>query len=256
MTVPPILPVAERLTAIIVDEKEQNRRNLTTLLKECYPQVRVIAQVDSILSARALVALSYPDLLFLDVQMSRIDSQELLVLMQEHELLTVLVASHDRYNITSVGRIKQAMAKAVPSHKKRTSAGSLSANPQQILLVPNEVFKESLYSQRIVFPTEKGFLIEELRNIVRLQSKNNYVTVVRNGLKSVVLSKSLKDFEGILDEDQFVRVHNSHIVNMDYMKEYEHRAGGYLVLEDGSKVPVSRRRHNFLLEKIKRYRFV
>jgi len=88
---------------------------------------------------------------------------------------------------------------------------------------------------------------------VRVRSDNSYTTVVRAGGKEQLLSKPIREFEAALDEEQFVRVHNSHIINMDHLLRFDKREGGFVVMSDGSTVPVSRRRHQLLADLLDRY---
>lgn len=109
------------------------------------------------------------------------------------------------------------------------------------------------FPQKIVLPTNEGLIVEVLENIVRLESDNYYTTVVRRHSPKILLAKTLKEFEAVLDRERFVRVHNSHIINMEYLEKFDRRDGGYVIMGDGSRIPVSRRRQSLLLEKLKAY---
>lgn len=264
MIVPPILPVADRLTAIVICRTKKSRSRLLTLLGEQYPQIHVVGDTNSVDSAWELLRSFYPDILFLDSHVSDSESLHLTNSVLEQNSLVIYVESDGRFQVklnAVESRLKlsepsdlQELLDRFISFRTEQHALSRSLSAFQNMLVDLTCYvQNSVPVQRIVLSTEQGFVIEETDNIVRLQSDNNYVTVVRNGLKNIVLSKSLKDFEAILDPERFVRVHNSHIINMDYLKEFENRQGGYVVLRDGSRVPVSRRRHTLLMEKIKKF---
>lgn len=109
------------------------------------------------------------------------------------------------------------------------------------------------FPQKIVLPTNEGLIVEVLENIIRLESDNYYTTVIRKHSPKILLAKTLKEFEAVLDRELFVRVHNSHIINMEYLEKFDRRDGGYVIMGDGSRIPVSRRRQSLLLEKLKAY---
>ncbi len=264
MLVPPILPIAERLSAIVVSREETNRTELLTLLNEHFPRIDVVARTESIESARDLLPAVHPDVFFVDSRMPEAKRPELLDFVSEENVPIVVVRSRDRYDVRTEGG--ESMFRVTGISKLRELLDHLTSlqNRERFLFPFLTAFQDALVeqtcylqnskpTQRIVLSTEKGFVIEETGNIVRVQSENNYVTIFRNGLKNIVLSKSLKDFEAVLDREQFVRIHNSHIINIDYLSEFEVRQGGYAVLRDGSRIPVSRRRQGLLVEKIKRF---
>jgi two-component system LytT family response regulator len=90
----------------------------------------------------------------------------------------------------------------------------------------------------------------EVRNIVRLEGEKNYTRFFFKGEQPLIVSKTIKEYEGMLQDFDFFRVHQSHLVNMAYVASYVKGDGGYLVMGDGSQVPVSRHRKADLMERL------
>lgn len=261
--------VCKQLTAVVVTDLTRHESGLATLLNKYCARINVIGQACSLESARELVRMYHPDLLLLRTRMPQEELSELLDATEEYEPLVVFMTADETpvnkarildslLALTTVNRLQSVMEMLEELQPEGTSIQELIASYQDsgaAVSSPASISTETS-SQKIVLSTERGLLLEELRNIVRIQSENNYVTVVRNQLKDIVLSRSLRDFEAILDADQFVRVHNSHIINMKYLREYESRNGGCVILDDGSRIPVSRRRQSRLIEKIRQYKCV
>lgn len=104
--------------------------------------------------------------------------------------------------------------------------------------------------KRIAVPTMTGLTLLAADDIVRCQSDVNYTTIHLPDHTSLVVAKTLKDFEEMMEPYGFMRVHNSHLVNLAYIRKYHKGKGGYLILRDGAEIDVSVRRKEALLEKL------
>jgi two-component system, LytTR family, response regulator len=101
--------------------------------------------------------------------------------------------------------------------------------------------------QKIAVHTLEGMEFIKIEDIMRLEAKGSYTEFYLNDKTMIIGSKSIKEYEDILSEDIFIRVHNSHIVNLNYIKKYHKGRGGYIILEDGKNIEVAtRRKHDFL----------
>lgn len=258
------------LTSVIVDDEKYSRGNLAFLLQTYCPEIQVVAEAPSVETAMKVIGDTHPDVVFLDIQMPKASGFDLLESIEDRDFLVVFVTAHDDYGVkaikasavdyllkpVSIQELREAVDKLLALHDKRIHSPDSTDIYQEALAELVSSLRGSSFPQKIVLPTSEGLIVEELGNIIRLESDNYYTTIIRQGAPNIFLAKTLKEFEVALEERQFVRVHNSHIINMTYLQKFDKRDGGYVVMADGSKIPVSRRRQGLLLEKLKIYRRV
>lgn len=260
-------PSEPRFSAIIVDDEERSRNTLQSLLATYCPQVTVLAQAGSASSAEQLLETEHPDVLFLDIQMPGGSGFELLESVRERDFLVVFVTAHNKYAIKAikasaidyllkpidVDELRDTVERLIRLRRERNASPTLSGIYREGLAEILSRLHENSRPRKIVLPTSEGLVVEELTAIIRIQADNSYTTVVRANRKELLLSKPIKEFEATLDEEQFVRVHNSHIINLDHLLRFDKREGGVAVMSDGSAVPVSRRRHQLLIDLLNRF---
>lgn len=259
------------LTALVVDDEDHSRRNLLSYLQTYCPEVEVVAEASSALAAKQLIEEQQPDALFLDIHMPHESGFDLLSDLANPDLLVVFVTGHDSYGVQAI------KASAVDYLLKPVSIQELKRAVEKLLRLYyernqghtplNEVYRESLAElaqalksnalpKKIVLPTSEGLIVESLENLIRLEADSYCTAVVRKNSPNLLLSKTLKEFEGVLDPEHFVRVHHSHIINMSFLEKFDKRDGGYVVMADGSRVAVARRRHSLLIEKLKTFSWI
>lgn len=107
--------------------------------------------------------------------------------------------------------------------------------------------------QKIILPSLEGFVVVELNDIIRCEACNNYTVFYFKDGKTITVSKPLNNYEKILVDDNFSRVHNKHLVNLKYIKKYVKGKGGYLIMNDDNHVYVSAGKKKEFLKKIMQY---
>lgn len=267
VSAPPSRPL---LTSVIVDDEQQSRGNLAFLLQTYCPEIEVIAEAPTVETAMRVIKDRRPDVLFLDIEMRKESGFDLLESIEGRDFLVVFVTAHNNYGVkaikasavdyllkpVSIDELREAVDRLLALHHRRELAPDSTDIYQEALAELVNSLRGGSFPQKIVLPTSEGLIVEELGNIIRLESDNYYTTIIRHGAPNIFLAKTLKEFELALEERMFVRVHNSHIINMAYLQKFDKRDGGYVVMADGSKIPVSRRRQGLLLEKLNVYRRV
>jgi two-component system LytT family response regulator len=135
---------------------------------------------------------------------------------------------------------------------------SLLANPvalvqnQALLQYLLETVKKKSPPTKIALPQLGSIRFIEVDDIISLQADSNYTIIHMKDMLKLVISKTLKDFEELLDESQFARIHKSYIVNLKYIKEYSTIDGGFVKMSDGNQWSISRRQLEFFIEKMKK----
>ena len=248
-------------TALIVDDEKQSIVNLSALLSEYCPEIRIIDTARSAEAARELIASTRPDILFLDIRMPGENGFDLLESLADHSLILIFVTAFNHYAIqairasafdyimkpVSVRELKRAVDRAIQTCQKRKEPEYRSLYGKLLQNLTASIC-DGKPLQHIALPTSEGLIIQEMSKIIRLEADGSYTTIIREGENNLVLSRPLREFELILDPTMFARIHNSHMINIAYLHKYDRKDGGYAVMKDTSRIPVSRRRTPQFLE--------
>ncbi len=233
------------MRVVIIDDEPGARDNLARLLKNNFPDLDLVGQADGVAKGKELVEALRPDLAFLDVQMQDGTGFDLLKMLDLSKMHVIFVSAYDHFAITAIKfsavdyLLKpvepEDMKLAIEKIKKTKSDSELKQKIDLLLTNINRIDK-------IALPSLSGIEFVKLADIIRCESDNNYTNFYLFGGEKIVVSKTLKEFEEMLETKGFFRTHKSHIINMNYLKKYIKGEGGSVIMEDGSEVLVSRRR--------------
>ncbi|GAB4248138.1 MAG: LytTR family DNA-binding domain-containing protein [Saprospiraceae bacterium] len=247
---------ATNLTAVIVDDEAQSRHTLEALLKEYCPQIELIGSADGVSSGYRLLQRLSPDVVFLDVEMTDGTGFDLLRKVQPPGFQVVFCTAYDEF------AIKAFQFNAVDYILKPIDIDELLRAVKKVGTPQNKVQQEKRYEQllhaseikkfdKIALSSSDGLHFIDLNDITRLESFANYTTFhLATGAK-ITVAKTLKNFDLLLPEEQFFRPHQSHIINLEHVKKILREDGGYLVMQDEEKIPISRSRKDKLFEIVK-----
>ncbi len=245
-----------KLRAIIVDDEYHGRENLALLLKNYCPEIMLLGMADSAKQARELLAEHQPEVVFLDIQMPNEDGFTFLESVEERNFSVVFVTAYDAYGIkavkasaadyllkpVSVNELKGAIKKLVSLHGNKQKAPELEQSYRASMDALIKDLSSQQLPQTLTLPMSNGFKMVPIKNILRIEADDNYTHVHVHQEKSLVVAKTLKHFEGILDNNHFCRIHRSHIINLEYIKSFSKQDGGIVELTDETRLPISRRR--------------
>lgn len=247
-----------RIKAVIVDDEQNNVDNLRRLLQKHCAEVEVIGEALNAEAAKEAIQKLQPELLFLDIQMPDKNGFDLLRSLTQPAFEVIFVTAYDQYGIQAVKfsavdyllkpinaeELVAAVQKAVQRTKERRQNGHLENLLH--LLRQNGQRQE----HRIALPTAKETRFVKTDGIVRCQSSNNYTTFYFADGEKLLVAKPIYEYDELLKDYGFIRCHQSHLVNRSYVKSWVKEDGGYLLLNDGTQLPVSRQRKEDVLKKI------
>ena len=248
------------LTSIIVDDEERNRDTLERMLQNFCPEVKILGKAASVKAAIELMEKEMPTLVFLDIEMPGGNGFTLLEHYQQPDFEVIFTTAHDLYAINAIKfsaldyllkpiNIRE-LQDAVKRAKQKVSKTSVSVQDKQRkfeALRSNLSQKDKKFT-KIAIPTSEGIDFVEADDILVAQADRSYAKFhLRNG-KKIVVSRPLKDYEDLLEQCNFFRVHKSHMVNLNHIEKYVKGKGGYVIMNDGSHVDVSVRRKEELLK--------
>jgi two-component system LytT family response regulator len=237
---------------LIVEDEPHAQTHLSGLLTQ-FPDLQVCGQAYSIDEAESLVKSCEPDLLFCDVELPPGNSLDWLSGYGSLPFDVIFTTSYDTFAIqafrlSAVDYLLKPLDRAqldvaVQRFRQRNTQEDRRENLTQLL----SNLQQPQNLKKIALPTLSGFTFMTIDQIVRCESDNTYTTFYTADRKKMVVSRTLKECEQLLLEHGFFRIHNSHLINLHYIKEYIKGDGGQVKMDDGSVVDVSRRRKDEFL---------
>ncbi|HWH62193.1 MAG TPA: LytTR family DNA-binding domain-containing protein [Ginsengibacter sp.] len=236
------------LRAILIDDELSSLQNLTQKLEEFCKAVTIVAAVQEPQEAIPLIRQYKPDILFLDVEMPKMNGFMMLEELGECNAEIIFTTAYNHYAIDAM-RISafDYLVKPVAINELQHAVNRLlekkTANTRERLNVLQQSLKDDKsQDNKIAVPLAEGFEFVTIKNIVRIESSSSYSRIYLIDGKSILVTKLLKDFEELLAPYRFFRVHNSHLVNLNYIKRYLRGAGGQVLMENGDLIDVARRK--------------
>ncbi len=237
-----------KLRAIIVDDELHGRENLKNLLDTYCPEIKVIATAESAIQAKILVLENEPDVVFLDINMPVLNGFDFLESLEQQNFMLVFVTAYEQYGI------KALKAHPVDYLLKPINIKELQQTVKQLVVRSKEVSKiHSGKTHKIMVPITHGFTILDCEHIIRFMADDCYTKIFTSEGKLITVSRTLKEFESIVSSENFYRIHKSHLINLQYVKEFSHLDGGYVTMKDGSKLELSRRKIHEFVQKVKQF---
>jgi two-component system, LytTR family, response regulator len=243
--------------ALIIDDEKHCCDNLQWQLQQYCPEVEVTAICLSAENGLNEIHRQQPQLVFLDVEMPGMNGFEMLEKLTEINFDIVFTTAFNQYAIRAIkfGALdylikpvdKDELRAAVDKVIKHSNGNSL----KQLAALLTHIRKSNdLSFQKIALPTMHGYELIPLNNIMYCESKSNYTNLCLNNGQQILVSRTLKDIEELLDIEPFFRIHNSYLVNLQYAIRYTRGEGGFLVLNNDITLPVSRNKKEELLKLI------
>ena len=248
------------IKAIIIDDERHSCDALKMLLDKSCPQIQVTAICHSANEGIKKINELNPDLVFLDIEMPYMNGFQMLEQMPTIDFEIIFTTSYDQYAITAFKFSaldyllkpvdREELEKAVLKVSKKINP----AISQQLEILLQKINQPTITVQRIALPTMQGLEFIPIESIISCSSSNNYTEFFLKDKKKLLVSRTLKEAEDMLADHSFLRVHNSHIVNLNAITRYVKGEGGYLVMSDNSTIDVSRSRKELLMQKLQPYK--
>lgn len=245
------------IKAVIIDDEQHSIDTLKWKLKNYCPDVEVLEAFDSPVEGVAYLKNNPPDLLFLDIEMPMLNGFDVLEeLGRELSFDIIFTTAYDNFGIQAVKfsaldyLLKPVQNKelkdAIDKHLKKTKA---RIPAEQIDVLLNNVHAEKKGKVgKIALASKESIEFVDAQEIVCCEANSNYTNVYMSEGRKRVISRTLKEFEDILSTHKFFRPHNSYLINLNRVREFIRGDGGFLVMENKMKIPVSKSRREELLD--------
>ncbi|RYZ45427.1 MAG: response regulator transcription factor [Sphingobacteriales bacterium] len=246
------------IRAVIIDDEIHNIDNLRGLLRQYSPSINVTGTAMNAVDGVNIIREQDPQLVFLDIQMPGKNGFELLADLSEHNFEIILVTAYDNYGIQAVKfsaldyllkPINIAdLTNAVVKAEKRIREKQKNLELANLLkLVSN---REEKSNHRLALPTLRETRFVNPRDIIRCESSNAYTSFFLSSEEKIVVSKPIYEYEELLADFGFLRCHQSHLVNINFINSWLKKDGDYLVLKNGQQIPVSRNKKEMMNQRL------
>jgi len=241
MELNPLPPSSIR--TVIVEDEPKSLLTLTSLLERYCTEVNLVGTAKSVSEGLQVLPSAHPDLVFMDIAMPDGNAFDLINRLDRVDFEIIFVTAYNEY------ALKAFEFSALHYILKPVNYEELQAAVHRYLQITSrqsinsrlEILNQSLQNNylKISLPTQEGLVITELKEIIRIEADSNYSRFYLKNGTSLMVSKSLNQFEEILSGLGFIRIHNTHIINIDLVRKYQKGRGGTVILEDGTRLPVS-----------------
>lgn len=235
------------MKAVIIDDMELARESLKADLKEYCPDIELVGEAEGVVSAAKLLKQVDADLIFLDIQMGDGDGFDVLDIVPEYKARVIFTTASDEYAIKAFQYAaldyllkpidSELLIKAV---EKSKLSGVFDGAQKSIL--QNDSF------DKIVLNTAEEMRVVDVSEVIRCESMGNYTQFFFTDDTKMLVTRTLKDFDTMLSDKNFIRVHQSHLINLECIAAYIKTEGGYLLLKNDERIPVSVRKKSSVLK--------
>ena len=247
------------INCVIIDDELQNIRLLQNMLEMYCPSVKIMATEISVKEGMQKLKELHPQLVFLDVEMPHLNGFDLLKKLEPVSFEVIFVTAYSHYAVEAfehhaTGYITkpvkaEKLIAAVDTATKTIEEKSINKNLFSLL----EQNSKQAAPDKIPLSTTNGLVFVKVADIMYCESSGNYTHFFLCDDKKIVVSRQLGEYEKLLPENNFTRIHDKYIINLHYIKEYIKGSGGEVVLENGKEIPVATRRKEDFLARFEKW---
>jgi len=243
------------IKALIIDDEANARKGLRLVLQKYCPEVEVLALCESPEVGLEKIEALNPDLIFLDVQMPKMSGFDLLQKIPEINFEVIFVTAYDRYAIKAIKfSALDYLLKPIDVDELITAVQRISKKKKnkaaKYKSLLNNVKPGADKLKRLAIPSDNEIIMQPIEEIIYCEADSSYTTLFLANGKKITVAKTLKEFENILPESDFCRIHHSTLVNMAHVTKYIKGEGGYVIISNDKHLNVSRRKKESFLQQL------
>jgi len=245
------------MKAIIIDDEPDARDALRMAVERYCPEIHIVAACEYPEEGLEQIKKQDPDLLFLDVDMPGMSGFDVLDHLANSDMNVIFVTAHDKYAIKAIrfSALDYLLKPVDADELQHAVKRALEKQNQKENNVKVKSFLNNVRSQqdrlgKLSVPTMEGLLFIDIHEIVYCKADDNYTEIILNSKEIIIISKTLKEVEEMLEGYSFFRIHQSHLINIKFMLRYVKGDGGYVVMKDGTSLDVARRKKEEFLRSV------
>lgn len=242
------------MKAIVVDDEPFARQSIIAIISSKFPEVEIVGEAESVKESVELISRLKPDLVFLDVDLTDGSGFDVLNLLKPVTFKVIFITAHQEYAIKAI------KFSALDFILKPVSSFELGAAVERVNeeiekdhdalkydAIDNNI-NEASKPKKIVLKTSDSIHLVSIDTIIRCEADNNYTTFFTTEANKIIVSKGLKEYDELLSSFGFFRVHQSHLINVSFISRFDKKDGGFVILSDDTRIPVSQRKKQKLMD--------
>lgn len=242
------------LKALLVDDELNSLQNLQLKIQEFCPEVRIVAQTQRPEDAIVLIQQHKPDVVFLDIEMPRMSGFKMLEQIPDIDFEIIFITAYNHYAINAIRisafdyLVKPVSIKDLQQSIERLGNFAIKKSRERADVLKRNLANPKSQEDQIAIPTNDGLEFIQIRQIMRIESSSNYSKLILLDGHQLLVTRQLKDFEELLGDYRFYRIHHSHLINLNYIIKYVRGDGGQVTMRNGDMIDVSRRKKEIFLK--------
>ncbi|TDE18021.1 LytR/AlgR family response regulator transcription factor [Dyadobacter psychrotolerans] len=244
-----------KYSAVLIDDEIHCTESLALIMAAGVPEINVVAKLNDPVKAVKFLQSHSVDIVFLDIEMPEMNGFELLSKLSDFSFDVVFVTAYDQYAIKAFTYSAISyLLKPVDEDDIRETIDrwlekkNKSLSISQLHLMRDLLANTNKLKTRVALPTNDGLEFLEIQSITRCESESNYTRIYCSDNSKYLICRTLKEVEKVLQENGFIRVHHSHLINPQYIRKFIRNDGGFIVMDDGQQISVSRTKKDRLFE--------
>jgi two-component system, LytTR family, response regulator len=249
------------ITAVLIDDEKHLRDGMKRLLELYGQEISIVGEAESVKTGILALEKHKPQVVFLDINLTDGTGFDILENLSKKEKITsqiIFVTAHEQYALKAFrfSALDFLLKPVDPEELQKTiekikEALKKNSSFDHIDLLLENIRKKVDNFKRIALSTQDGIHLFEVSDIIRCESEDNYTKFYIKNHKPLLISKTLKEYEELLSEHNFERIHQSHLINLSYLKSYIKNDGGYVIMADNTNLPIAQRKKDRLQEILK-----
>jgi two-component system LytT family response regulator len=247
----------KKFKTLVLDDDLQIRLLLENLITKKLPQLDLIGSAESVSQSIQMIDKYQPDLVFMDIGFPDGDGFDIIDKAQYSDYETIFISSHDQFAMKAFeySAIHYLKKPIIPEEVFEAVERYIHSKTEDDVSQKLSKIKDALIHEepKLIIPSSDGLHIIKINQIVRCEASDVYTIFYLMNNKKLVASKSLNNYEKLLEDINFVRIHSKHLINLRYLIQYVKGKGGYVVMENGHEAEVSVRKKMDFMNKLKDY---
>lgn len=238
--------------SLLIDDESYARQNLRRVIDVACPEIRVVGEADSVKSGKDAIRSLKPDLVFLDVEMNDGEGFDLLRQLPDIPFRVIFVTAYEKYALRAIRfSALDFLLKPVQKEDLLAAIAKLkNVHGPDYQRKINLLMGNRPSPTRIALPVIDGYVFIDVESVIRCEADGNYTRFFLDNGEKIMVTRTLKEYEDILEAAGFFRLHHSHLVNLQSIVRYKKGEGGSVILKDGTELEVARRRKDDFLKMI------
>ncbi len=229
------------MNVVIVDDELHGRENLKILIEKHCPSVNVLGLASNVFEANKLIELHKPKVVFLDVAMGLIDGITYLKSLKERDFQVIIVSAYRDYAMQAMengafGYLLKPVLSLTLQEQIKSLESFFQEHSNNAL---NHKSKNGSSNSKIAITHSNGYLLADVTDIIRFEAHGNYTKIHLADGNVLLTSKTLKRYNDQIQSPDFFRIHKTHFVNISFVKEVLNKGNGFVVLKDGTELPIA-----------------